>query len=123
MGGRTRNILAWTAATGWAAVIFRFSAMPGSAVPGRFGSLAHFIEYAVLGALLLLALRVRRPLGGAVVLAIAIASAYGVTDELHQSFVVLRMPDPIDWLVDTTGATSAALGLAAVLAIRGRSPQ
>jgi VanZ family protein len=38
-----------------------------------------------------------------------LASAYGITDELHQAFVPLRMPDPMDWLVDTVGAAVGAL--------------
>lgn len=83
------------------------SALPGSAVPGRFGSFAHFTEYAILGGLLVFALSSRRDLASSALLAIAIASSYAVTDELHQSFVVMRMPDIVDWLVDTSGAITA----------------
>jgi VanZ family protein len=37
-------------------------------------------------------------------MAVALASAYGITDELHQLFVPGRVSDPVDWLVDTLGA-------------------
>lgn len=109
---RIRTIVTWAAAIAWAAVIFSLSALPGSAVPGRFGSLAHFTEYAILGGLLLIALSPRKDLGASAVLALALASSYAVTDELHQSFVVMRMPDVVDWLVDTAGALTAVALLA-----------
>ncbi|MFR0868308.1 MAG: VanZ family protein [Adlercreutzia sp.] len=34
-------------------------------------------------------------------IAIACASLYGVSDEVHQLFVPERMCDPVDWMVDT----------------------
>lgn len=51
----------------------------------------------------------------------ALATAYGATDEWHQSFVDGRSSDRADWYADTIGA---ALGAAACWAwgiIRGRS--
>lgn len=90
------------------------SALPGSQVPGRFGSLAHFGEYAIFSALLYLALRVDNDRTRAAVLAVVIASAYAVTDEFHQSFVPMRTPDPADWLVDTAGAVAGALSARAL---------
>lgn len=103
------------------ALIFGLSALPGSAVPGRFGTLAHFGLYAVLGALYLTALpgNDRRPWLAAL-LALALASAYGVTDEFHQSFVPGRVPDVSDWLVDTAGALTAVLAMVLVRALRSR---
>lgn len=115
---RISHILSWLAVAAWAAVIFSMSALPGSSVPGKYGTVAHYGEYAVLGVLLLTALATRRALPAAVMLAIAIASAYGVTDELHQSFVTLRMPDPLDWMVDTAGAISGVLVVALALKLR-----
>ena len=32
-----------------------------------------------------------------------LASAYAVTDELHQAFVRGRHGSPVDWLIDTAG--------------------
>lgn len=50
----------------------------------------------------------------AVLLAVACASLYGVTDELHQYFVPGRACDPADWLVDTCGAVLGAMLLKAL---------
>lgn len=104
----TRRTLRWTAAIAWAAVIFVVSAMPGSNLPGGYSVQAHFLEYAALAALLFGALTLDRPARQALVLAVLIASLYGVSDEWHQSFVPLRTPDPMDWLVDTLGAVVGA---------------
>ena len=67
-------------------------------------SVAHFLEYALLGLLLVNALRFYTPPVRACVLAVLFASLYGVTDEIHQWFVPDRFTDPVDWLVDTCGA-------------------
>ncbi len=113
-GIRTFRRVSAFAAAGWAAAIFAFSAIPGGALPGRFGPAAHFIVFAVLGALLRVALSGDRR-SGAGLLAASAASAYGVTDELHQAFVPMRTPDPIDWLVDSAGAVCGAILAGAVL--------
>jgi VanZ family protein len=106
---RTVRTGAALASIAWAAVIFGLSSLPGSAVPGKYGALGHFGVYAVLGALLLLALpRERRP-WVALVTAVALASIYGITDEFHQSFVPGRVPDIADWFVDTAGALTSTL--------------
>jgi VanZ family protein len=42
------------------------------------------------------------------VLAVAIVSLYGVSDEVHQAFVPGRNADVFDWVADTTGALVAA---------------
>jgi VanZ family protein len=54
----------------------------------------------------------------ATLVALAIASAYAATDELHQTFVHGRHGTPVDWLIDTSGA---ALAMARVRA-RLRTP-
>jgi VanZ family protein len=64
-------------------------------------------EYAVLTALwwrALHALRVSRPLAGAV----AIALIYAATDEFHQTFVDGRQGTPVDVLIDSIGMAIAA---------------
>jgi VanZ like family len=104
----------WGLVAAWAAVIFAFSSTPGSALPGGYSVQAHLIEYAIFGAVLYAALRLDHPPARAAVLAIALASAYGITDEWHQSFVPMRTPDPVDWLLDTTGATIAVLAAVAL---------
>ena len=81
--------------------------------------IGHFVEYFIFGVLLLNALRSHMPLSRAVLLAIIIGSAYGITDEFHQLFVPERSCDPMDWLVDTI---AIALGAALCrLAIKNRT--
>jgi len=106
----------WSAVVLWAAAIFAASAMPGSNLPGGYSVQAHLIEYFVLSALLYLALSVDRDRRSAILLAIVLASAYGISDEFHQSFVPMRTPDTIDWLTDTLGAAAGALTAAWVVA-------
>ncbi len=91
----------------WAAVIFAFSSIPSLGTGlGTWDlvlrKLAHMTEYAILGALLY------RATGRAPV-ALALASAYAVTDEFHQTFVSGRHGSPVDWAIDTAGA---AIGVA-----------
>ena len=92
----------------WAAVIFTLSAIPhlGTGL-GTWDivlrKLAHTVEYAVLGALVFRAVR-------GVPAAVALASAFAVTDEFHQTFVSGRHGSPVDWLIDTVGVV---IGVAA----------
>jgi VanZ family protein len=44
------------------------------------------------------------------VLAIAVASLYGATDEVHQAFVPFRSSTWSDWVADTAGAVIGAIG-------------
>jgi VanZ family protein len=91
----------WAPVVVWAAVIFAFSSIPS--LTSGLGTwdlvlrkLAHFAEYAVLGALLLRAI-------GLAPVAVALGSLYAVTDELHQHFVRGRVGSPLDWAIDTVG--------------------
>lgn len=52
---------------------------------------------------------------------IGIASAYGISDELHQSFVPGRDCNVWDWLADTLGAIIGA-GLVMVSARKWKVP-
>jgi VanZ family protein len=120
---------AWAFATvlAYAAVIFALSAQsnPLPFLPREIllqDKLLHGVEYAVLGGLLVRALRLAglRP-GVALVAAVVIASAYGATDELHQAFVPGRSSEVADWLADTLGATVGAVLVAAALRLPGRA--
>lgn len=126
--------MSWVLVALWAAVIFLMSANTGDDLSGGEGLVArvrallmaaqeawigtsvdlvspfaHFCEYALFGFLLQNALGCEAPARRAVLLAVATASAYGVTDEFHQLFVPGRACDPVDWLVDTAGAALGAL--------------
>ena len=120
MTATTRRLALWATVAAWAGVIFFMSSLPGSTLPGRIPpQIGHLGEYFVFGALLYLALRVDLPAGKALLFAVLIASAYGVTDEFHQRFVVLRTPDVWDWVTDTIGALAGAGSVH--LALRRRS--
>lgn len=135
MSQRRKLIFSWTLVVLWAGVIFFMSAHTGSDFDGAgplatikrwlislaapvFGPetdivnvAAHFTEYLVFGALLLLAAHRTWPALGwrrLILIAIVLASLYAVTDEFHQSFVPGRMCDPADWLTDTLGAALGA---------------
>lgn len=121
-----RRVAAWGAAAAWGVLIFLLSSQSDppspswlSAVP-LYDKMAHFLLYAVLCALLARALRFESaPVlnRGALIIAVAIAALYGVSDEWHQSFVPGRQPDPLDWTADTLGAICTA----AFLHVRARN--
>jgi VanZ family protein len=98
-----RSALAdWLPVVAWAAVIFAFSSVPSlSTELGTWDTilrkLAHLAEYALLGALLLRACR--RP-----AVALALATLYAVSDEVHQVFVEGRHGAPLDVAIDAFGA-------------------
>ena len=92
-------------------------------LPGRnLDKVVHGFMYAVLGALLVRALAGGwdRPVTLRMALvAVLLATLYGVTDEIHQAFVPPRQSDPIDLLADSLGAAVAAAAMYAGI-IRGR---
>ena len=97
----------WLPVVVWAAVIFAFSSVPSLGTGlGTWDlvlrKLAHVSEYALFG--LLLARAVRRP-----AVAVVLAGAYAVTDEVHQTFVEGRHGAPLDVAIDTAGALVGVL--------------
>jgi VanZ family protein len=84
--------------------------------------LLHAAEYAVLGGLLVPALRMAglRPTA-ALFAAVILASFFGASDEFHQSFVPGRDADVADWMADTLGATLGALVATIALRRPGRA--
>jgi VanZ family protein len=103
----------------WAALIYLLSARPdvgpGGPPPSPWGfylrKLAHLVEYAVLSGLLWRALGDRRSPAFRFGWAVAICVVYGVTDEIHQSFVPGRFGKVRDVVIDTVGAGAAAFVL------------
>ena len=97
----------WAPVVLWAAVIFAFSSVANLGTGlGTWDlvlrKLAHTAEFAVLGALLLRALRDER-------VALAAGVAYAASDELHQHFVPGRVGSPLDVVIDAFGV---AIGVA-----------
>lgn len=50
--------------------------------------------------------------------AVALGSAYGVTDEVHQIFVAHRFPGADDWAFDTLGALVAVVAILTIARIK-----
>lgn len=86
--------------------------------PVDVSPVGHFAEFFLLGLALANALRTLMPLSRSCVLAVVLASCYGVSDELHQIFVPGRSCDPMDWLVDTVAALCAVLLFSALLHLK-----
>ena len=110
----TARLSAWLPVVVWAAVIFTFSSIP--ALGTDLGvwdvvlrKLAHVVEFAILGALLVRAL-------GRVLPAVLLGSLYAASDELHQTLVPGRVGAPLDWALDTFGVVCGG-----ALLLRARS--
>ena len=101
----------WGPVAGWMSVIFFVSARP---LPGPAQSMpdwtTHVAAYAVLGLLMTRAVSGGRPLISAreALLAAALATTYGVSDEIHQAFVPERNPDVRDAVSDMVGSALGA---------------
>jgi VanZ family protein len=113
----------------WALLIFGLSSIPGAAFPPSKllsqDKLLHVAVYAVLGALLFLALNRKWSHKTSVLVLIAGAAAtlYGFTDEFHQMFVPGRAADLRDVLADGIGGFVGALVASTVVAARaGNGP-
>jgi len=97
-------------------VIFYLSAQPDlSSGLGVWDTIlrkaAHMIEYAALAALWAWTLWAVVPRRAAVAAAAAIAIAYAVSDELHQSTVEGRNGSPVDVGIDAIGVAAVTLRL------------
>jgi len=68
---------------------------------------SHFIEYAILGFLLIRAFsfsNTKLKVTNLRLIAVLLAILYGITDEIHQYFVPGRFADILDLLSDSIGA-------------------
>jgi hypothetical protein len=115
------RVLRWVPSAIWMGAIFAVSSIPGTNLPGGYSFQGHFAEYAVLGLLVMLALSRGSARLRPALVALAVCSLYGVTDELHQAFVPGRMPDVLDWAMDTVGAAAGIAAAAGWLAWRVRA--
>lgn len=121
----------WGPVCGYAGLIFYLSSQPHPEqdLPSFFSffsdkvsdKVLHAVEYAVLGGLCYRAFRWGTNgwwRDWAVPLAVLLASLYGISDEVHQSFVPFRDPGWHDWLADTMGATIGAVAMRRMLSLR-----
>ncbi len=104
----------------WAGLTFWLSSSPDAQGVGGFINLSppwdkfyHAGNFGVLAGFLYLAT-------GRAWLAVVLASVYGVSDEVHQSYVPGRSADAADWLADTAGAAVSVLLLFLFFRLRER---
>jgi len=113
---RRYSFISWASLLSYLILIFYFSSLPDP-VPfeaqlfPHIDKVYHFIEYLVLGVLLLNAFHGSVTLKKAVLISALLAPLYAVTDEIHQYFVPLRDASFFDLLADSFGAwTGVFLG-------------
>jgi VanZ family protein len=90
---------------------------------GLTGYTGHFIGYALLSALALRGFAGgswAHATGGHALRAVVFSSAYGVTDEFHQSFVPHRFAGAPDWVADTLGALGGVVAVLFVVRLIAR---
>ena len=109
------------------ALIFYVSSLHEAPLPaGMSDKSAHWLGYTGLAVTIVRALAGGWPRYvsvGTAAIAVAIAAAYGASDELHQMFVPGRSADLYDLVADTFGALAGAAACWAwsILFIRGRA--
>ena len=119
-----RALRPWIPALAWAATIFVLSSFPGTAYPAtdlyQADKLVHLGLYGLLGLLcargLLRGARAHHP-WATWLIASALSTAYGMSDELHQRFVPGRNSDWRDVCADAAGSL---LGAAVILLVARR---
>jgi len=110
----------WLPVLAYAGLIFYLSSLTQipSGVTANFADwMLHMIEYSILALLLLRAFGKSASMNlknWAAILAILIATAYGITDELHQSFISGRVMSGFDILADFFGSMVAVVAVAAL---------
>ena len=107
----------------WALLIFVSSSIPGWVFPRvnirNLDKVVHVFYYLVLAVLVARAFRHQTRFQAfwrfSLIMSFLLATAYGVSDELHQLFVPERSYDPQDLLADMAGALA---GVAVVAVVR-----
>lgn len=91
-------------------LIYSLSSQSEPSVPSFLllnDKITHFFEYALLGLLLIRAMKkeyLKPSLTTLKLIALLVAALYGASDELHQGFTSGREADFSDWLVDFCGS-------------------
>lgn len=111
----TPNLSLWLPVGIWMGIIFGLSSQPHLPSVPLLGvidwgdKIEHVITYGVGGWLIWRALGARMFGWRRVVIAILIAAAYGLSDEIHQRFVPPRAFDMLDWTADALGSAIGAV--------------
>jgi hypothetical protein len=113
MGKKKWHLVFLIGALSYMALIFFMSSQSNISVPlpsFRYkDKFAHCIEYSILASLIYLCLR-RFSSGQQLFWAIVGSSLYGLSDEIHQSFVPGRHADYADLIADFVGSLIGAFG-------------
>ena len=119
----------WLPVLGYCAAIFIQSAYPSPDCLPVFqysDKIMHFLGYAVLGALVFRALKKTRPhrrMFQVALFGVLLTTLYGMSDEVHQSFVASRMAEMADVAADFVGGTFGVLCFSlGLLLLGGRKP-
>lgn len=123
---RASRLRLWGPALAWALLLFVLSSFSDVPAPpsGITDKHEHFAAYGVLSSLVLRGLSgaaLSGVTGGTAAGAAVIATAYGLSDEYHQSFVPGRDSSALDLAADALGASAAAGLIWAWAIIRRRS--
>jgi VanZ family protein len=101
----------WVPVLIWTVVIFLLSSIPGDEIPKieipGLDKLVHFLEFLILGILLVRAFFNSSNNMGLVkimVFTLVAASSLAFIDEWHQHFIAGRTPDILDFMVDLIGS-------------------
>ena len=98
----------------YAGLIFYLSSYPippSLAPPQGADKLVHFVEYGALGFFLAFAFaRLGMRPARVVLWSFVLGTLYGISDELHQSFVPARSAEVLDAVADAIGSFMGALG-------------
>ena len=112
---RSASVIRLLPAVVWMAVIFALSSQRQFPSPGGLSVelqaiAAHLFLFGTLALLIAIGLEPYRPrMRWFQLVVVAFVVLYGITDEIHQSFVPGRTPDPFDVLVDGIGASIAVI--------------
>ena len=140
-GGTAAKIICWALAAVCMAAIFYFSSRTADESEQQSGffaqlitrlfgiggfsdfiirKLAHFTEFAGLGLLFAIALKVQTGKAKTPA-AIICSSIYAATDEIHQIFVPGRACRVLDWGIDTCGAALGALAVLLIITLAAKN--
>ena len=109
----------------WAGVIVFATSMPKTMVPrqvGHWDKVVHFAIYAVLGALVTLAVQ-RRTAIRILALVVCAVAAFGAVDEWHQRFIPGRSTEFADWIADAAGGLAGVIVASLILMLLPKRSQ
>ena len=111
----TKFVKFWLPVIVWMGFIFYASSIPGNQIPPLFAFqdiIFHFFIYSVLSFFFARALENSYPgitLSKIILYTLLFGVFYGVTDEIHQAFVVYRNVSGFDVLIDGIGSFAGSL--------------